>query len=194
MKKEFSAVTAILVCVVMLSGCGKKKQGTDMIAELENKPAATEVASAPEPTIVDNSQMPEPEPIPDAESMIADAKEEAQKADSASQAAEQADQVQKQAEGYEIAAQKVRTAGVTAVPDAAITAASTPQRPPSVPPYPPRSTAPQSSSYSPYPGYPGPPKKYVPPGPIESAGEFIGHLVNPFKRKEDESKKEYKGI
>ena len=90
-----------------------------------------------------------------------------------------------QSQGYEMVAQKVDP---NAPP-------SPPAQPAPYPPYQGYQAPPPGYAPSPYGGYPAPPpKKYVPPGPIESTGEFIGHLVNPFKRKEDESKKEYKGI
>lgn len=196
------AAVVILLCLVAFSGCGKKEK-TDIIADLESKPIVTEVApeekKAEEPTVVDNSFNPatadsessqqQTPPMPAIPSSV-DSTATPPSDPSASATAPAAG-----GQTYEVSAQKVDPS------------APVPQAPPPAPqaPYPPyqgQQGVPQyQNPYgapppNPYYGYAPqqPPKKYVPPGPIESAGEFIGHLVNPFKRKEDESKKTYKGI
>ncbi|GEM_PF-3537285 len=195
----------LLILTVAVSGCGKKKEKTDIIADLETKPVVTEVAPSskapePEPQIIDNSQAPKPESIPEVQEGQSPAGTvPTDTTDAQSQGlSPQGTVPSTPSQGYEMTATKVDP---NAPPPAA------PQAPAPYPPYQGYQTQPppQPGAYqnpygapppSPY-GYgypPPPPKKYVPPGPIESAGEFIGHLVNPFKRKEDESKKEYKGI
>lgn len=201
-----------LICAVALTGCGKKKEKVDIVAELESKPIVTEVKpeakpeekAAPEPKFVDNNPNPastdvQPTQAPPMQ-MSESSMPSSSPAPDPSQDQTSATAPSSSTQGFEMTAQKVGTPSVPAsVP------APAPQAQASYPPYQaPAYTAPQGAApypprgyYPPpqYGGYPAPPpKKYVPPGPIETVGEFIGHLVNPFKRDEDESKKEYKGI
>lgn len=195
------AVLVILLCLIAFSGCGKKEK-TDIIADLESKPIVTEVApedkpaaekvTEAEPTIVDNSANPassdlEPPQIPPAPAVSSPVDAAAPSSDPVAATAPAAP-----GQTYEVAAQKVDPSSTTQSPSMA----PTPQAP-----YPPYQGQPAPQYQNPY-GAPAPygyapqppPQKYKPPGPIESTGEFIGHLINPFKRKEDESKKTYKGI
>ncbi|MBI4971836.1 MAG: hypothetical protein HZC17_08415 [Candidatus Omnitrophica bacterium] len=191
----------ILVLTVGLAipACGKKKDKTDIIADLESKPVVTEVKSEAkpaaeekkeaEPKVVDNSPNPVSTDIQPTQTPVPSTS---------------ATPATTPTQGYEVSAQKVGAPSVPSAPGVPQVPA-VPQTPAPYPPYQ-GYKAPQQGAASPYsnpygapppnPYYGGytPPQKYKAPGPIESTGEFIGHLVNPFKRKEDESKKTYKGI